>query len=293
MQAASSDYKDAVGKKLVKIGKFDIKEVQERLQNTVLSRQENHWYVLQNSPAAMVRPEILHAIGIVPALESADFVFRDEEGKETILNITPIPTDAKPTWARASKAVMLYQQNARESFWFTYVPELNAVYLNFRKYDNLAQNIKKLFDFMAENKASRLIIDLRQNHGGDFTKVRRQLIPKIQENQYLNQKENLFIITGRGTFSAALTNAIDFKKQTNATIIGEPPGERPNSWSENDEFTLPNSRLIVSYSTKYYKFLDEDVTAFKPDVSVDPNWSDFSEGKDSVMEKIRQIIKGK
>ena len=46
-----------------------------------------------------------------------------------------------------------------------------------------------------------------------------------------------------------MVNAIDFRKETNAILVGEPIGERPNSYSENDEMTLPDSRLVVSYST--------------------------------------------
>src|SRR5215213_1010240 len=80
------------------------------------------------------------------------------------------------------------------------------------------------------------------------------------------------------------------KKETNAIIIGEPPGEKPNSYSENDEMKLPNSGLIISYSTKYYKFLDKDVPAFEPDIRADPNWKDFSAGVDPVLEKIKAII---
>jgi hypothetical protein len=96
----------------------------------------------------------------------------------------------------------------------------------------------------------------------------------------------LYVITGRRTFSAALWNSVDFKKQTRATIVGEPPGERPNSYSENDEMTLPNSGLVLSYSTRYYQFLDEDVPAFLPDKRIDPEWQSYKEGRDPVMEWI-------
>ena len=69
-------------------------------------------------------------------------------------------------------------------------------------------------------------------------------------------------------------------------LVGEPIGERPNSYSENDEMTLPHSRLVVSYSTKYYKFLEADVPAFMPDHRIDPSWPDFQAGRDAVMEWI-------
>jgi hypothetical protein len=163
--------------------------------------------------------------------------------------------------------------------------------VNWKTYDGLAANTRKLAAFIEEKKAGKLIVDVRQNGGGDYFKGRK-FIKMITENSSINQKNNLFLIPGRRTFSAAMVNTIDFKNMTNATIIGEPPGEKPNSYSENDEMTLPNSRLIISYSTRYYKFLDKDVPAFEPDIRADPNWNDYKAGIDPAMEKIRGIING-
>jgi hypothetical protein len=92
------------------------------------------------------------------------------------------------------------------------------------------------------------------------------------------------VLVGRRTYSAALANATHFRKETQATLVGEPIGERPNSYSENDEMTLPNSKLIVSYSTRYYQFSDEDVPAVLPDVRIDPAWSDYKAGRDAALE---------
>jgi hypothetical protein len=50
--------------------------------------------------------------------------------------------------------------------------------------------------------------------------------------------------------------------------------------------TLPHSRLVMSYSTKYYKFVDEDVPAVMPDQRIDPEWTAFRAGRDPVMEWI-------
>ena len=130
------------------------------------------------------------------------------------------------------------------------------------------------------------MIDLRQNGGGDFFEGREHLIEPIKKRPAINQEGRLFVVIGRATFSAAMVNAIDFRKDTNAILVGEPIGERPNSYSENDEMTLPNSRLVVSYSTRYYKFLDEDVPAVEPDVRIDPTWADFRAGRDAVMDWI-------
>jgi len=285
-------YTKLAGTKLLRIGAAGIEEINKKLA-TILSQDENQWYTMNTGPAFLMYAEIISALGLSADSSKAGFTFLDDSGKEIIEELPASPLDPAKRWIGASKTQPLSRQRQTESFWFSYVEEINAVYVNFRKYDDLARYSNKLFDFIEEKKATRLIVDLRQNGGGDFKKGRRQLISKIKEHTIINQKGNLFVITGRATFSAAMVNSIDFKKETNAIIIGEPPGEKPNSYSENDEMKLPNSGLVISYSTRYYKFLDEDVPAFEPDVRIDNEWKAFKEGRDPVMEWILTYCQGK
>jgi hypothetical protein len=158
------------------------------------------------------------------------------------------------------------------------------VYVSFRGYQELGEKARELFEFLDDHPVERLVIDLRQNGGGDFFMGRKHLIKPIVERPAINQKGKLFVLIGRQTFSAAMVNAIDFRKETNATLVGEPIGERPNSYSENDEMTLPSSRLVVSYSTRYYQFLEQDVPAVMPDQRVDPSWEAYKSGRDPAMD---------
>jgi C-terminal processing protease CtpA/Prc len=177
----------------------------------------------------------------------------------------------------------LYRQRPGETFWFTYLPDSQTVFVGFRGYRSLGDRTRELFAMLDRKPPERLVIDLRQNGGGDFFVGRKNLIEPLKRRPSLNQKGRLFVVIGRRTFSAAMANAIDFRKETNAILVGEPIGERPNSYSENDEMTLPNSRIVVSYSTRYYQFLDQDVPAVMPDVRIDPAWPEWAAGQDSVM----------
>ena len=188
-----------------------------------------------------------------------------------------------PGMLSAAKGQPLFRQKPAESFWFTYLADSQTTYVNFRGYRSLGEHGRALLAFLDKNPTKRLVIDLRQNGGGDFFEGRKHLIQPLKKLPAINQKGHLFVIIGRRTYSAAMVNAIDFRKETNAILVGEPIGERPNSYSENDEMTLPNSRLVVSYSTRYYKFLDEDVPAVMPDKRFDPTWADFQAGRDAVM----------
>lgn len=284
---AAPENRQALGAKVVKVGGMNISDVQTRLLK-VLSQSENEWFVLNNSPGYMARPEVLQTLGIVPNASRAAFTFEDEQGKQFTLDLTPVVLDAglNSLWLKAATSEPLSRQQQKEPFWFTYLPDSQTVYVNFKGYDSLSENARKLFQFVDGNPTKRLVIDMRQNGGGDFTKVRSSLLPAIKQRLPINQKGHLFVIIGRRTFSAAMTNAIDFRKETNAILVGEPAGERPNSYQENDEMKLPNSGLVVSYSTKYYKFLDEDAPAVMPDKRIDPNWLDFKAGRDPVMDWI-------
>lgn len=95
-------------------------------------------------------------------------------------------------------------------------------------------------------------------------------------NDKINRKENLKVIIGRETFSSALLNAYEFKFDTNAEIIGEPSGGKPNCYGEILKFTLPNSRFIVNYSTRYYKLIEDDtILALYPDINIQESISDY------------------
>jgi hypothetical protein len=284
---ATENYRQALGKKVIKINGLPLADVMQKI-STILSRNQNDSYIMFNSAINMTVPQILHALEIVTDVEKARFTFADESGNETEVEL-PAIVQTEQKWIGAAKEEPLFRQRMNEKFWFSYLEDIDAIYVNFKSYDDLAKISRKLFDFIDKKKPTSMILDLRQNGGGDFYKGRR-LLSKIKKNSTLNQKDHLFVIPGRRTFSAAMVNTIDFKKETNATVIGEPPGARPNEYSENDEMKLPNSGIVISYSTKYYKFLDENVPAIEPDVRVDPNWKDYVNGIDPVMEKIRQII---
>ena len=283
--AVKAGYERVLGARVLKIGGKSIAEVRP-LVASVVSQNENKWFDMATGAALIMRPEVLATLGIAD-YNKAKFTFEGEAGSELESDIVPVET-GNIRWISATKNMPLFRQRQADPFWFTYLKEIDAVFLSFKNYENLAKDTKELFRFVDSTKASRLIVDLRFNGGGDFKKGRRLLISPIQSHPLINQKGNLFVITGRRTFSAAMVNSIDFKKMTNAIIIGEPPGERPNSYSENDEMKLPNSKLVISYSTEYYKFLDEDVAAFEPDVLIDPDWESHKNGNDRVMDWIIQ-----
>ena len=290
--AATKEYEHALGARVVRIGDLPIGEVDKRIRSCFPSAEaENEWYALSTGPAFLTRPEVLHALGVIADRARAPFTFEDDRGDTFVLELKPIDT---PRVARGSVTIPgmlpvapppLFRQKPTERFWFEALPD-STVYVCWRGYEGLGEQAGKLFRHLDSHPVKRLVIDLRQNGGGDFLEGRTHVIRPLQQREALNRRGRLFVIVGRRTYSAAMANAVDFRKDTNALLVGEPIGERPNSYSENDELTLPHSRLVVSYSTRYYQFVDEDVPAVLPDERIDPIWPEWRAGRDPVMDWI-------
>jgi hypothetical protein len=175
----------------------------------------------------------------------------------------------------------LYRQRSGEGFWFEWLPESGTVYVNFRNYENLRAKSRELWSFVDSHPVQKIAIDVRQNGGGDYNVGRKFLVDELARRPKLRG----YVIIGANTFSAALKSAIDFREVAGATLVGETIGEKPNSYSENDEMVLPSSKLELSYSTRYYQFLREDGLV-APEREILPTWADWIAGRDPVLDWI-------
>ncbi|HSN18935.1 MAG TPA: hypothetical protein VLV87_12100 [Gammaproteobacteria bacterium] len=283
--SAAPEFKGLLGKRLVKIGSYEMSEVEKRLRE-ILTQGENDWYYRAHYPWFLTA-EVLHALGVVGDDGKAAFVFSDDGGTESV-ELGP-EQFASQAWVHAYAKPSLFIEHENEDFWFTPMPDGRTVYLIFNGYAGLEEHARTLFAYIDSHAVQRLIIDMRNNGGGDYLKGHRYLIAPLLQRAALNRKGRLYVITGRNTFSAAMNNAVQFHTETQATLVGEPPGEVPNSYQERRDFRLPNSHLRVNYSVEFYKFLPGDSPALMPDIDAEPDWTDYAQGRDPALEKIMAL----
>lgn len=285
---ASPVYSRALGARVIKIEDKSMTQVKATL-NQLIPQGEAEGYALNASAFFILSAEALNVLGITKSLTTARWSFADDQGKQFTLDITPVSQryrDIKMLPAVTNQP--LYLQRPEEEFWYIYLSDSQTVFLNFKAYpQNFKEAAQGLLDFIDRHPTKRLVIDMRQNGGGDFTKVRVFLVPAIKQRPKLNKRGHLFVVTGRDTFSAAMTNAVDLRKETEAILVGEPTGARPNGYQEKRELILPNSGLRVSYSVEYYQFQEKDTQAVIPDKRIDLNWTAYKAGRDPIMEWIR------
>ena len=250
--------------------------------------EENEGVFRNVAPALLTRPEILRRVGIGVG-ETTNWTIRDAGGGTRTVRLEP-QTVADADWIKPKPDAPLWEQRRVEQFWTTYWVDLQTLYVNFRGYENLAQSTDSLFGELDRLRPARLIIDLRDNGGGDYEKGRRLVIEPIKQRTWINSPGRLFVMIGRGTFSAAMVNAVDFDVMTEALLVGESIGEQPNSYQEVRQFTLPNSGLEVGVSTKWYAFVPGDAAnEVRPDLVAPPRWDDWLSPRDSAVERVLEI----
>lgn len=271
-------HKDLLGARLVAIDDDPVSEVVRRLR-VFAAQGETAWGYRSVAPYLLGSAEMLTAVGVGRG-SSREFTFETMNGNRERVSLLAstekgqraILGGGAPLWDRGTEAFAVQRLSD------------GTVYVNWRAYDNLEQNVATLLSDVDKQRPTRLIIDLRDNGGGDYN-FGRQFISQLTARDWLNRPDKLFVLIGRQTFSAAMTNAVDFKRSSRASLIGEPPGAAPNNWQELRRFHLPNSGIAVDVSTKYYEFLPGE-SAVRPDVHLPPYPSDWGAPYDSAVRYI-------
>ena len=114
----------------------------------------------------------------------------------------------------------------------------------------------------------------------------QKFIRKLNKTRF-NGNGNFYVIVGRETFSSAIINTLDFTKNNNTIVVGEGTGGRPNHYGEILRFVLPESKLVVNHSTKYFTLLEEDVPTITPHIEAPISFEQFMNGTDPAIEAIR------
>jgi len=247
------------GARVLGIGSMTSEEAQAAVAPVVHS--DNEPQLRLQLPDYLVIPEILQARGVVEGSGSVEFRLELADGSLSSLSLSS-KTAPVTKWATAfpQEELPLYLRHRERHFWFEYLEDQRALYLQYNTcYDEANETIaafaQRLLHFVEDRPVEKLILDLRWNRGGDNSN-NRSLIHALIRSPKLQQPGSLFTITGRGTFSAAMMLAVDLERHTNSLFVGEPTGSSPNHYGDSRRVTLPQTGVTVRISTLYWQYSD-------------------------------------
>ena len=133
----------------------------------------------------------------------------------------------------------------------------------------------------------QVLLDLRNNGGGsDGVLVPiLMLVPGLVE-----EGVKVYGLVGEATYSSAIINAVELV-DAGGVLAGSPTSGSVNHFGSTGSFTLPNSGIRVSCSSKYIDLgtlLDADagrgVESLEPDIAVPQTMADTLAGRDTAVE---------
>jgi hypothetical protein len=277
--AAGAGLEKAIGAKVLKIGDTAIGQART-LALTLTPKQELPELREGRIVVYLARGLTLHGLGIIPDRTRAVYTLQDDAGQVFQLEVHGLGVAAGAPMTSVYPKDALRSQNPDDPFWCKPLPQARAIYCAWHGYQNLHAKTQAMWKLIDQSKPQKLIIDMRDNGGGDNTVGFAELVKPLKARADLNKKGRLYVLVGPPTFSAAMNNAAQFQDQTEATLVGQTIGERPNSYQEPRQFNLPNSHLIVRVSTRYYAFRKTGENAVRPNREIAPNWADAKAGRD-------------
>ena len=153
--------------------------------------------------------EGLHGSGITKSADEATLTVLGDDGATTDVVVRSVPFNT-PTqdWVGISSETPISRRDPQSAFVVQYLPAQKTVCVNWRRYENLDNNAAKLWQLVDSSDVNKIVIDLRQNDGGDFKVGRRYMVSEVARRA---AKVKPIVLISARTFSAAMVNAIDLR----------------------------------------------------------------------------------
>jgi hypothetical protein len=159
----------------------------------------------------------------------------------------------------------------------------------------LRNKLKDVFKEIKEKNIKNIIVDVRENGGGEGSLV--DIFYSFLNELKKDRNTNIYLLTGRCTFSAAVEFSALMKSIS--TVVGEPTGGRLDMAGNPIYYTLKNSGLEIYIATAYINFSknlfnsNKYIGPVNPHIRVEIDPIKEAYGEDQVMEKVLELIKEK
>ena len=233
------EFRDLLNGRLTAVDGHPVEEVIRSFSE--IFAHDNEAQVKDFVPRFLASSEHLLGLGLIADPEEAAFSVRTPDGGTASAKMRSLPRAKVGAISWAAPAVdpsrlPLYRRTSGSAYEFVYLADSRTLYFAYNSCRTLSDRpfgafAAELWTAARKNPVDRMVIDLRNNGGGDSS-ILDPFIGELAAAKEVNRKGRLFVILGRRTFSSAVLNALDLKKKTQAIFYGEPTGGKPNHFGE-------------------------------------------------------------
>ncbi|MEG0164818.1 hypothetical protein [Anaerorhabdus sp.] len=286
----NDEYKDYLGTKVLSINDIPMQEVVEKAKS-IISYENEAWLETQLSNAINFK-EALEYLGIINIDEDIYLTIETTDASIVQIPIIPLTEEevqqAQLAWYERKQTPITAAQEI-----YRYLPLDNDTlfiqYNSCQEDPNLSMKdfAKQVETELSSTTYNTIIIDLRYNTGGNSSII-NPLLNVLKKYQMKNNTQ-FYTLIGSSTFSSGIMNSIDTIEELNSTLLGSPSGGNVNGYGELKYFTLENTPITVSYSTKYFELIkDYEKDSLYPDISIPQSYENFENGVDAEIQWIMQ-----
>ena len=289
---ASEPYRKWIGHKVEQVGDMSTLKALELIKT--VNPRDNEMQQRWLAPYYISLPSVLEGLGIVDKADAVSLTLSDSRGARHLVNpeIKPMSFAGFPKLPGLSTGDSpLYLRNNNDNYWFKKLPK-QLLYVQFndvvdKESQSLKQFSEQIQQLLIEGEVADMVLDLRHNSGGDGS-LNAPMVATTVLFKALRPKGKLFILIGRNTFSAAHNLVMSITELTDAVLVGEPSGSRPNAISEAGWFNLPYSKQTGLISSQFHQYgAPEDHRIWiAPHVPVSLSSEQYFKGEDPVMTAI-------
>jgi hypothetical protein len=292
-----TEHKNLLRSSLVAINGVPIDEVVAKISE-VAQFVENEYSKVVRTGDYLTISELLYALNITKEPHSAIFKFQEDNNQNIEIRFNALDKkEASNPENFAELAIGVSQVIKPESprfdyLWYVPIKNTKALYINFKSYptfEDMQVFGEELVGFISENKIKQVVIDMRNNGGGDLY-VGVVLAYALNLADTIDWNHGVYVMTDAVTFSAATSNSALFKQLLNAKIVGQPTGSNPTGYQDMGQFELPNSKLVITYSKRKFNLSKTIAQGIQPDVLLKHHWSDYQKGIDNMLQWIIKDI---
>lgn len=296
LTSTTEAYKTALNMRLFKIADKTFDEMQKLLDPYISYdspswKKHTFWYYATDA-------ELLKYIGVAESAQECKYTFINDDGKTVEITVKSLSRyNSKIGWVSDPEYERMMKENPplcyskKGTYFFSPMDDRETMYIYYGKCIEdpkypFARFMEELKTAWLKGSYKKLVLDMRFNSGGG-TALLFPLTDWVKTNEDLRLPGSFYVLIGKRTFSAAVQNVALMYKETIATFVGEPTGQRPNHWGQVVETKLENNNLVFDSSSKFMIVLaNDDQDAIYPDTEILWNHKDFFKGVDIVLETV-------
>ena len=287
---------DLVGAQVLEIEATPPAEVLKRIEED--SSIENEMRILWDGMQPLGSIPVLRGLGVLkPGRDEVRLTLELKDGRKVERALVPVSQEQEQKLGPPPVATPpLFVRNVQRAHWLESMPESDAVFVQVNQIapdpdETMAEFGLRLRKCLGDTPVKNVILDLRHNNGGNtftYTELLRTLVAHSTK-----EDNRLYVIIGRGLYSATANLISDLERLASPIFVGEPSSGIGNQDGDESFTVLPYSgiRAFLASVRWQYSHPWDLRTSMVPNIPVQLTAKDYFAGNDSVMEAVLADIR--